>query len=87
MKGVIKMQDPHFFPLTEQQVFENQKSLSEKLNFAKTIYDLASEEGWFADMFGVSPRDASLLSYEISVIQEKIIGNLIIFDEKEDKVI
>lgn len=81
------MQDPHFHPLTEQQIFENKKSLSEKLDLVKTIYDLASEEGWFADMFGISPRDASFLSYEIELIQEKIMGNLVIFDEKEDEVV
>lgn len=75
------MQDPHFFPLTEQQVYENKSALSQKLNFIKTVYDLASEEGWFADMFGISPLDASVLSYEIFLIQEKILGKEKIFED------
>lgn len=75
------MQEPNFFSLTEEQIYANRRALSKKLDFTKKVCDLATEEDWFADIFGISPMDASFFSYEISAIQEKILGRETPFEE------
>lgn len=81
MKGDNKMKKPNFFPLTEEQTFANRKFLSEKLEFTKKVCDLASEECWFADLFNMTPFEAGLLSCKIELIQEKILGTEMKFEE------
>ena len=76
------MQEPIFSPLTENQIYDIKNALSQKLDFVKTVYELASEEKWFADMFGISQFDAGILSCEIFQIQEKIFGYQKILEER-----
>lgn len=75
------MQEPNFFSLTEEQTYANRKALSKKLDFTKKVCSLAAEEVWFADIFGISPIDASFFLYEIELIQEKILGRETPFEE------
>lgn len=66
------MQEPNFFSLTEEQTYANRRALSKKLDFAKKVCDLAAEDQWFADIFGISTMDASFFLYEIELMQEKM---------------
>ncbi len=74
------MSEISFYPQTPEQIHENRKMLSCLLSNAEKICDIASEEIFIANFFGMSKTDFSFLWLEISKIREMIEGKISIYE-------
>lgn len=79
-EGRNNMEIINFNPQTPAQIQENRELLSCLLSSAERICDIASEEIFIANFFGMSKTDFSFLWYEISKIREMIEGKISIYE-------
>lgn len=79
------MTETNPYQLTEGQILRNRMLLSDTLENAERIIDIASEEAFVAEFFGMSTSEFNLLWYEIIALRGKLDGTIPVIDNSPEK--